>query len=407
MALFTDEVLLTLAGETITIAENYEIRAGILNQPAGFGLRLGHGGVVADLAKRYPENTPFSLSVNGQTVQTGSTDGLTTGESNGACMITFEGRDALAPLADTYVAADTAFSGISFAELVERVLAIAGYENFTRASGKLVVSNEANRRKISGVQLVQTAPPSADVNIKVTEGRESIEFTNIVPGTKKTTYKTVKIQLGTKWLDWLKTQLDRAGLFLWATGDGRLILSAPNPNQDPCTQIRRVKRGDRGEGFTRVVRHQLRRNTRNRYTKFIVYGKGGGRNFGRQKVRGEFVDPEMTAIFGGEDKRVRTHHDNDVKDVAAAEYMARRLCAEANREGWQLNYTLAGHSTRSSVGGARMIWTPDTVVEVDDRELGVSGLFYLENLTMNRAPEATTTIQLMRLQDLVFALEAA
>lgn len=418
MALPVDDVVLTLGGEALRITQGYEIRAGIFQQPAGFALRLGHGGVVADLFQRYPNNTPFSLSVNGNPFQSGFTDGKVSGESSGASEATFEGRDPMARVVKAFVHAEMAFQGITYAELTEQVLALCGLVGYTRANGKLSVSNEANRRRISGKQIVETKPPSVDkADFSITgdpaltrrfgtgqvqqEDVEVTVFRNAVPGTTKTVYRTVKVTMGTKWHEgFLKPLLDRGGLFLWATSDGGFILSTPNANQEPAAQIVRIKRGEAAPGGVRVVRHSFRDDTKERYSKWVVYGRGGGRETGRWKTQAEFVDQEMAAILGHENAVVNTHHDNACDTLQKCEHLARRRCAEANRSSWSLTYTLSGHSTLGRKG--RYVWTPDTVVEVDDREIGVRGNFYVESVAMNCNPQKTTTVRLMKPADLVF-----
>lgn len=404
--LYEDRVELTLAGDTLAITESYEVRAGIVNQPAGFGLRLGHGGVLRELLASYPPNTPFALTVNGNQVQSGNTDGFAAGEATGAGQITFEGRDALALLVDSYVAAEKSFSGLTYRDLVIDVFKEIGITIQPTGGDQhpqLFSSNEANRRRMAGKEIVQVTPPAVTKDeFTIDNDIEVTLFRDPVAGTSKSIYKTVKIQIGTKWYEWLKQQLDRAGLFLWATATGDFILSAPNAAQDPAYRIIKQRRGERGVG--NVVRYQYRNNIVQRYTKTVVYGRGGGRSVGRGKVRGEFVDQEMVDILGGEDRKVRTWHDHNVKTIKQAEHMARRMTAEANRDAWQLIYTVAGHSTQTQ-NGRRAVWVPDTVVEVDDRELGIAGNFYLETVTMNRQPDTTTTLRLMRPQDLVFATE--
>lgn len=393
MALHVDDVVLTLAGESLAITQSYEVRAGIFMQPAGFAVRVGHGGVARKIIEKYPPGTLFSLAVGGNVVQTGFTDGFGAGEGSGATEVTLKGRDMMAPVVKAYVAAETAFSGVTYAELVEQVLALCGLQSYTRATGKLQVSNEANRKRITGKQIVQTAPPSVDkVNFEL-DGAEVTLFRNEVPGTTKSVYKPLKVTLGTKWYEgFLKIQLERGGLFLWAAGDGSIVLSAPNPAQEPAFRIFRPQRGERGP--SNVIAGPWTVNHEGRYQNWVVYGRGGGLQFGRWKTRGEYVDPEIT------DGSTNTHHDNSCDTLRKCEHLARRRAAEANRDAWNLTYKVAGHSTDGRLG--RGVWAPDTMVAVDDRELGIAGNFYLESLTMNCGPEKTTTLRLMRPEDLLF-----
>lgn len=412
MSLPVDEVVLTLGGESLKITENYEIRAGIFDQPSAFAIRLGSSQTAAKIISRYPSNTPFQLLLNGQPAQSGFTDGFTTGDSSGATMVTIKGRDLMARVTKAYVRAERGFSGLTYAELNEEVLSLCfGYtapdaKNFrlevfpyTRVNGGLFVSNDANRLRMTGKQRIAVTPPETDVDFDITQDVHTV-FGNFVEGTSRDIYKTLKVNCGTKWYEnFLKPQNDRVGLFLWAAAAGGFILSTPNGNQSPSYQITRLRNGEKGLG--KVKSACFENDTANRYSKWVVVGRGGpGRNFGHPKTLGEFVDPEIAELFGSEDGAINTFEDNHSDTVAKCQFLARRRCAEANREGWRLTYTVSGHSTEGVFGRAN--WAQDTVVAVDDRELGIAGNFYLESFTMNRNPETTTTLRLMRPKDLLF-----
>jgi len=396
MALRADEVVLKLKGESLKIVENYEVHSAILTQPAAFSLRLGHGGVLAELISRYPENTPFELFVNGRLLQTGFTDGLKAGGSDGS-QVTFDGRDVLGKLVSAYAPADKAFSSLTYHDLVAKVLEEVGYKDFT-----LIGDDVANRKAITGTTIVELTPSEAIVTKRTTREAKAERLTSTTAGTKKVVHNSITMKVGGRWYEWLKTQLDRAGLFLWVSGDGVFILSVPNPAQRPAYQITRISRGEQGIGKVVDVDHE--RNVESRFTKMLVYGRGGGRRFGRQKIRGEFVDPEMAALFGGPDAKFITVHDNDIKSQKQAVHYARRRMAELNRDGWRLSYTMSGHSTEGADGN-RAVWSPNTVVQVDDREIGVKGDFWIEDVSLRGNPQQTATLRLMRPGDCFFALD--
>lgn len=399
MSLFKDEIVLELGGESVRIVENYEVRCSILTQPAGFSVRLGHGGVVADLLSRYPENTPFQLRVNDSKVQTGFTDGMRTAGTGGT-QVTYDGRDLVGKVVSAYAPADKSYSNLTYLELTEKVLTDVG---FTLGDDVLLFSDDvANRKAISGTVITELTAAEIEITTRQNEGARE---TDAQAGTKKTSYRSATVKVGKRYYEFLKTQLDRAGLFLWATGEGAFMLSFPNTSQTPAYEITRIKRNERGLG--NVIDHSHNRNIEGRFTKMIVYGRGGGRKLGRSKIKGEFVDPEMSALLGGDDRKIYPVHDNDVTSVKQAVHLARRRMAEINREGWELTYTVAGHSTLRSANGARAIWTPNTVVAVDDRELGIKGDFWLEQVSMLSGPQKTTQLRLMRPSDCFFALEAA
>lgn len=394
MSLHYDPITLHLGGDEIKIVENYEIREGIINQPGAFSIRLGFGGVTRQLLNSYPPNTTFRLFVGPAPIMYGFTDGFTTGDGNGATQVTFKGRDLGARIHDAFIDSDLSFpADRTYKELLQAALKAVGL-----GDAPIDKSNEANRRSHAGKIVVQDAPT-------VTEGtlEDGTQGQVVVPGTSRTVYQTITAKFGTRWGEFLKTQFDRAGLFWWADASGGFVLSAPNPKQEPVYRI--VRRRGITNAPVNVIRHSFSNDISKRFTKCVVAGHGGGRNFGRSKNHGEWVDKEMSDLLGGDDIKPLHVHDTHARDVKMANAMARRKIAEANRNGYQLNYTLAGHTAPSLKGGAgsRAVWTPDTMVDVDDDELGIKGLFYIESCTHTRSPQTETTIHLMRPEDLIFA----
>ena len=87
-----------------------------------------------------------------------------------------------------------------------------------------------------------------------------------------------------------------------------------------------------------------------------------------------------------------------------AEYLARRKAAEDRRNGWELTYTLRGH-TWPLIGeeGKSGILAIDTVFEVFDEEYEISGLFWCAQVThRDEGQGKRTEITLMRPADLLY-----
>jgi prophage tail gpP-like protein len=387
MPLETDRVELTLGDKTIAITESYEVRASVFAQPAAFAIALGHGGIASELLRKYPPNTPFKLSVNGNTVQTGFVDGVNSQDasSGSGTVVTFEGRDVMARLIDAFMPEEVSYQESKYTDLVRKQLDAVGLE-----SAKITASNEANRKAITGAKIVEMKPGEIIVDIRGNQ----VDERQAIPGTKKVIYATLKAKLGTRRYEFLKTQLDRAGLMLWAAGDGGFIIAWPQADQSPISKLVRQRGVSLKPGT--ILRHAYTNRITSRFTNCVVYGHGGGRNFGRSKNRGEFVDEEMLALVGGGTRKLcpLVIHDEDAKSNDQADFLARRKIVEANRAAWSLTYVVAGHSVMN--GQNRVTWAPDTVVEVDDQELGIKGPLYIEDVTMRRAPETTTTLRLMK-----------
>ncbi len=379
-----DRVQLFLTGEdgvsrAAPIVESYEVSRSILSQPSTWSARIGWGGVTKQLLGVLVPGIPMRLTVNDAPQVTGYLDDVIASGEVGATEISLFGRDVLSRVHDAYVIAELALSDGSYAQLVERAL------SETVGDYVLSYSNEGNRKLTTGIGVKQTAALDLDPTQAATG-----------PAAKQ-----LKAKIGDRWYEYVKRQLDRAGLFLWAGGDGEYILSSPNANQAPSYRILRRRGQTRNE--VSVTQASFQNATSRRFSECIVYGRGGGRKFGRTSVSGRFVDEEITALGI---TRPLVIHDNNVTNEEQATFYARRKIAESIRNGWNLTYTCAGHTIPSMLNGQRAVWAPDTVVQVEDQELGLSGNYYIERVVFRRNPQTTTELTLLRPDSLVFATGA-
>jgi prophage tail gpP-like protein len=277
---------------------------------------------------------------------------------------------------DAFIEAELSLTDSTYAQLVERALAE------TTADWTLFYTNEDNRKLTTGIGVKQTGAPNVDPT----------------QSSKGPVAKQLKAKIGERWYEFVKRQLDRAGLFLWCGGQGEFILTAPNANQAPIYRILRRRGQTRNE--VNVISARFRNATSQRFSECKIYGRGGGKKFGRTKVSGIFVDEEMTALGL---KRPLVLHDDNVTNEEQAVFYARRKIAESIRNGWNLTYTVAGHTIPSLQTGQRAVWAPDTIVTIDDDEFGLSDNYYIEKVTFRRNPATTTELTLLRPDSLVFA----
>jgi hypothetical protein len=112
----------------------------------------------------------------------------------------------------------------------------------------------------------------------------------------------------------------------------------------------------------------------------------------------------MSALLGGDNVKPLHVHDTSVRDPKQAAAMARRKIAEANRNGWQLNYTLAGHTAPSS-RRRRLARGLDARHHGRRRRRRArhQGALLRRVLHAHAAPPDRDTIHLMRPEDLIFA----
>lgn len=410
-----DRVSLTLNGEVVLIAESYEIQQSILTQPCAFAMRLGYGDKIKDLINKYPAGTPFQLSIDGAVQFSGKTDGFSVEGSAGASEFTLRGRDSMAPLHDAMVRSEKSFSDITYSELVEQVFALA----MPGQPFVLLYSNEKNRKAVariggaksgggsvkasgSGETLAEkvigalvVGPGSTFAKSLVANGQTTVEqlVTTGVLKDPSQQARTLQAKIGEGWFGFLKKELDRAGLLLWSTASGDFVLSTPDTTQPPSYRIFRKRGSTRNMVDVKTAAYSF--DTTRRYSECIVHFRRGGGKEPRGRGFGVHQDAEMLALGFNKPLCVK---DDRCKTLAQADQLARQKISEARRSAWQLQYTVAGHTTESLAGG-RAIWTQDTTVEVDDDELGIKGVFYIESVGKTRRPETTSTLNLMRLED--------
>lgn len=387
-----DRVRLTLGADTVLICERYRVRASVFEQPEGFSLSMGWGDTVLPLLMRYAPNTEFWLEIAGIPTQTGFTDGYEVNTDEGASEITFEGRDIIQRLYDDHIEHERSYAASTYTQLVKEQLQEVGLD-----PNLLITTAAADRQVRAGVPLVELAPPVV-VDQIFTDAKG-----NPVSGTIE---QSIKSHLGERRLMFIRRYLDRAGLFLRASHSGQIILSAPNAAQPPVARIVR-RRGDR-PGAGNIKGARFRNNTRPRYSECVLYGRGGSKKYRRGKTAGAFVDDTMINVVeaGGDVAKAYAKRlvirDANVQTTAQAEFLAARKLAEGRRDGWALSYRMSGHTTPSLFGG-RCVWTPDTMVQVDDDEYGIHETLYVESCEYTRSPATETLVRLMRPIDLIFA----
>lgn len=390
-----DSVVLKVNGRDLRIFTKYTIRKSILTQPAQFTLGFGWGEMVSDsssserrraqakdLIELVPRYSPFELYVNDCLQQTGHTDGF--GASGLATEIDVFGRDNLALLHDAFLLEDLAFENETYKSLTEKVL------QKLNINERVSASDQANLKLTMGVGIDHYENPQTI---------DQIEEISQQPG-NKIVRRAITAKIAETHYQFLMRQYRRAGLYLWAAGDGSFVLSEPNWNQAPSYRL--IRQRGQIRNAVNILRHNHRDDITHRFTSAHVYGRSPGRKGGRAKAIGEFIDPELfNEVFHGDFKPI-SFRDVNVATRAQAEFYARRKLAEFNRAAWKLEYVVSGHTAPNILSGLTSTWCPNTMVEVQDDELGIKGNFYIEEVTFS-APPCETTLSLMNPIHMIFA----
>lgn len=397
-----DKFRLLVDGVEAPLAKTYSVTASVFTVPAQFSMVVGHNGLLSTLLNAYSEGTPFELWVNDIRVMIGEIDDLAaTGQDETSLKVS--GRDRLARLTKSEVDSDRTFSDCTFTDLVEAAIAAVGLGDVS-----VVSSNLANRKAITGTykvhQLVGPAQESTDTELGQTVEKRT-----------KTVHKSLVIEAGNTWWEFLQPQFQRGGLFLWADVFGGFVLGQPNGKQPPLYRILRRSTGKGESGDVTILgQPEFHRSTRGRYSEFQVTGRKGSGKDGRSIAFSRQLDQEIVTLLnpeeadrkdGGKRKEIKLYRDDKVKTPEQAAFLALRKMAESRRNAFTLSYMVSGHTVQALNGGGRLVWQPDTTVHVIDEVLGIDEVMYLDNVDYDRAPKSTCKLSVMRCEDLLYGEE--
>jgi prophage tail gpP-like protein len=414
-----DRVRLVLGGSQTLLVEEYEVSIRFLQVPSAFAVHVGSSQLLAaDIEQQYPPNTPFALMVGPSVTQfTGRTDGYD--GPGGYTRVVLRGRDAMAYLVDDMIHVEKSFTNTTFEALTRACIEGAGIKGYS-----LMFDASATRMAVTGVPVVEwvdvsdetlaaanavvlaSASQTPGAAVGAAAALNSGEL-DAVPVVTTVTAHPIQAKAGMSWYAMLQKELDRAGLFLRAGVDPEgqdefvFLLSAPSALQAPLCGLVNQRGAPRASNAVNVLTPRHKNDTSGRHAEYIVLGRGGSGDQGRQRIEGHFADQEMKAL--GFTKHF-VQVDDQAKSTAQAVYLARRKAAEARRKGWSLVYPVRGHTAPLLTAPTqRAVWAPDTVVRVRDDELGIAGDFWIEGVTFRGGDNGTTTeLTLMRPEDLLF-----
>lgn len=374
-----DRVRITFGGKELVNFVSYEVKSGILTQPSSFAVRLGQAATMGGLQKKIKKGDAFELLIGDVPQFSGFVDGFTNSGGPDGGALEIRGRDPIGQLFMAQVEFDTSLTDVTYAELVQKAMSEVGLNPQT-----LSFDHHDTRIIRAGVKVQTISEPA--VSAEVTQQSDGDHIKHVVHA-----------KTGESWLDFIQRHIERAGLFLFAGPYGTLILGRPNGKQKPTYHF--VRERAKRRNACNVINHHLVDDATHRFSEAVIFTRVGGRKHGRGIIKGGFVDAEMEALGF---KRKRVFRDVNVQSEAQAEFYARRKIAEANRSGNSLRYTLKGHTAPSMVGGGRAVIIPDTVALIDDVENDLHRNWYVESCTYQGGEATTTTIEMMRNEDLVF-----
>lgn len=321
----------------------YAIASDLLTPADGLSLTVPW---TADAHRLCRGDAEIQIWIDRQRVFSGVIDGRTrTVNRDDGATITLTARDKVGRFLLDDAAPLIAFRGLGLVDLAKKL-----------CGDRLVVttSNANNRRLIAGPlsKRVSREPPIA---------------------TGKNVHR--KVEPGdTRW-QVLHYFLEEAGLLAWATADGQgLVIGTPNYAQP--AQWQWVLGGPGAAwGDSTVMTFSDTESLGERYSQVQVLGTKAGVGADARTERGVARNGKGTAGTGKDFRFPKRMVLRDDRGDRHRQQMAEREMAERDGAGRDMRITVPGHGQARD--GAQVIYTYDTIGELDDRELASTASWYV------------------------------
>lgn len=196
----------------------------------------------------------------------------------------------------------------------------------------------------------------------------------------------IQIEPGEKPSEKITEYARRINLLLNVSPDGKVCLFRPNDQQAPLYSLR-LRAGDDG---CNVLDADLVEDARSLWTEVIVVGEQFGyegpndpNNPNATKKRGRVVHPGALPFT-----HRRTAADGEMFANGLAQKQAEWMYKRGIFDAWVATYNVSEHHQNG------YWWESDTVVHIDDDELGLLGNFYVQSVHCTGSKQAgdTTTV---------------
>ncbi|MFZ5896808.1 MAG: hypothetical protein ACOY0T_37475 [Myxococcota bacterium] len=326
---------------------------------------VGDDGSWRDLSELAAIGTPFTVAVNGSIRVKGRVEVLNSPLSaQSSSTVRFIVRTVLSDL--EYCAADVRVrvKDRSIRDVIEAVIYSTELD-IPRL--EIQYRGDVSRELLTGRKTRGGAPAKDLEPLKV-------EQAAVQPG------ETVKA--------FIDRHLMRHGLLLWESPDGKLVISAPDDDQEE-TYVFRCLRGAESK-YNNVLSIDRTRDASGAPTDLYVFGYSGGKDFRRAKVSGRRLNDEL--IQAGF-RRSALIVEDGIKTKELAERTAARAFSERTRKLDTFVIAADGLSYRER-GGSVQYAADACCGIVADTIGGAVGKYYIEQVLLRRTPEAGDVTQL-------------
>ena len=344
-----DSVALQITGHRIERFLSYSVEADLYTADDAFSLELARPEIAIKRGQR------CELYVNGGLELTGIIDKVSRKYDKQGLTMRVEGRDLMGLLVDSCCEKFVTVEGKKLSELAEMLL-----ENVPFINRKGIIYQENIIGKLHGKKKTVDSP---DLGYMDTPQRIS------------------QIEPGMTIFEVLKTYAASRGLMFFALADGTFVFGRPKAKGEPVFTLTCSK-----SGGGNILEGEEIDDISKRFSKVTVIGQQQGQDdFGIDATKinspsGVAQDPDFPFY-----KPCVTKDNNDSQ---SPELHARFLMEQQRHQGYQLHYTVQGHSQNGKN------WRINELCRVKDEILGVDGVYLIYGRTMGRSRQSGTTTSL-------------
>jgi prophage tail gpP-like protein len=344
----TDKVVLEVGGRRIERWLSYEINADLYVADKAFSLEVARPEIVIEPGRK------CEMYVNDCLELTGIIDSCKRRSGKDGLTYRIEGRDLMGLLVDHYCEEFITVEGLKLSKLAEKLLKDVPFIN-----RKAITYQKDIVGKMKGKKKAMNDP---------------------LDGYLDTPQKIGQIQPGMTVFETLKNYAASRGLMFWNNPNGTFVFGQPKIGGEPLYElINRVKGLDNnakdGEETNDISK---------RYSKVVVIGQQQGCDEDDNPItintRGEVKDDEFPYY--------KPYVATDNNDAQSPALHARYLMEQQRHQGYQLSYTVRGHSQ----GGRN--WQINELCHVADEDLGIDQMLLIYSRTFKRSKTDGTTTAL-------------
>lgn len=394
-----DFAKVTLGSSELDTWQSYEITSDLTTPADAFSLTVPMAGTYdqrREVIRRMREGVRVSVYINaepdaGTTIEalqmTGIIDNLSVTGGRGGTVLRIQGRDNGGLLTSAMVDPRlTVTSSTRLVALIGDLISDFGME--------VVTDTALARQELTGMSQSESATAlgrararsdgstSARASARAQRGHGGLTR----PEVGRVSVRDARPRMRESTWEFIDRHCRRFGVMPWVDARGRLVIGAPDYDQEPIMRLVRTLAPTANEP-NNILEGGSVESWEGLASKVTVYGRAHGNDGSRSRFVGHATNPNVDI------HRPMVIHDPSCRSTEEAQRRAEEEIGRQREDAFSLQYDVPHH------GQGSRLYAIDTVVDVLDEEGAVEGLYYVvgRTFTCSRQEGAKTRLRLVPL----------